>query len=152
MSNLFQQTLLSGKLKLIDVTFHFEAIAVLVKVTDIISLKTQTCKKVKEEYLDVAKDLLQEINIQISKDDERHLGAVIGSEDFKKQHIEQMIKEWSDELTLLTEISQPQAVYACTLVDTSIVSPNSSDRYLPWKTIFNRRYHTAPIYSSNNGW
>ena len=70
---------------------------------------------VKEEYLDVAKDLFRETNIQISKEGERHLGDVIGSEDFKKQHIEQMIKKWSDELTLLTEIAvtQPQAAYAC---------------------------------------
>lgn len=70
---------------------------------------------VKDELLDVAKELFRETNIQISKDGERHLGAVIGSEDFKKQYCEQMIKKWSDELTLLTEIAvtQPQAAYTC---------------------------------------
>ena len=44
---------------------------------------------------------------------QRHLGAVIGSELYQKEYIEEIVSKW-DELLLLTEIAeiQPQAAHS----------------------------------------
>ena len=70
---------------------------------------------VKESEYENAKAIFEGTNIQISKDGERHLGAVIGSREYKDQYCTRMVKQWSDELTLLSEIAitQPQSAYAC---------------------------------------
>ena len=45
---------------------------------------------------------------------QRHLGAVIGSELYQKEYIEEIVSKWRDELLLLTEIAeiQPQAAHS----------------------------------------
>ena len=46
---------------------------------------------------------------------QRHLGAVIGSELYQKEYIEEIVSKWKDELLLLlTEIAeiQPQAAHS----------------------------------------
>ncbi|XP_066919036.1 uncharacterized protein [Clytia hemisphaerica] len=70
---------------------------------------------VKEEYLDEAEEIFRETNIQVSKDGERHLGAVIGSINFKDRYCKEIVDKWCKELTLLSEIAvtQPQSAYTC---------------------------------------
>ena len=45
---------------------------------------------------------------------QRHLGAVIRSELYQKEYIEEIVSKWRDELLLLTEIAeiQPQAAHS----------------------------------------
>ena len=46
---------------------------------------------------------------------QRHLGAVIGSELYQKEYLEEIVSKWRDELSLLlTEIAeiQPQASHS----------------------------------------
>ena len=45
---------------------------------------------------------------------QRHLDAVIGSELYQKEYIEEIVSKWRDELLLLTEIAeiQPQAAHS----------------------------------------
>ena len=45
---------------------------------------------------------------------QRHLGAVIRSELYQKEYIEEIVSKWRDELLLLTEMAeiQPQAVHS----------------------------------------
>ena len=45
---------------------------------------------------------------------QRHFGAVIGSELYQKEYIEEIVSKWRDELLLLTEIAeiQPQAAHS----------------------------------------
>ena len=45
---------------------------------------------------------------------QRHLGAVIGSELYQKEYIEEIVSKWRDELLLLTEMAeiQPQAAHS----------------------------------------
>ena len=45
---------------------------------------------------------------------QRHLGAVIRSELYQKEYIEEIVSKWRDELLLLTEMAeiQPQAAHS----------------------------------------
>ena len=70
---------------------------------------------VKAEHQQKANEVFRGTNIQITTEGERHLGAVIGSNEYKDRYCNNLVKEWSDELTLLTRIAvtQPQAAYTC---------------------------------------
>ncbi|XP_076045374.1 uncharacterized protein LOC143027751 [Oratosquilla oratoria] len=48
---------------------------------------------VKPEYFDNAKILFENNEVKLTKEGERHLGAVIGSESFKKQYVEKKVNE-----------------------------------------------------------
>ena len=58
-------------------------------------------------------------NIKITSSGERHLGAVIGSELYLKEYIEEIVSKWRDELLLLSKITeiQPQAPYSAYIHD-----------------------------------
>ena len=51
--------------------------------------------------------------VKITKDGKRHLGAVIGSPEYKDEYCENLVDEWMSELENLVDIpkSQPQAAY-----------------------------------------
>ena len=51
--------------------------------------------------------------IKISSDGQRHLGAVIGSAEFRKEYIDNLVAEWSGMLTTLSSFakSQPHAAF-----------------------------------------
>ena len=70
---------------------------------------------VKQQHEERANEIFQGSNIQISTRGKKHLGAVIGSTDFKKEYCEKLVDGWVTELNLMAEIAmtQPQAVYAC---------------------------------------
>ena len=69
---------------------------------------------VKDTKLAEATDVFADTRIQITIDGERHLGAVIGTEENKRQYINQKISKWKDEINLLAEIAttHPQSAYA----------------------------------------
>ena len=70
---------------------------------------------VKPERYDEAVAMFNGTNIQISLEGSKHLGAVIGSENFKRTYLEEKVSTWVQELTLLSKIAttQPQAAYSC---------------------------------------
>ena len=57
--------------------------------------------------------IFESSGIKISCDGQRHLGAVIGSVEFRKEYIENLITEWSGMITTLSSFakSQPHAAF-----------------------------------------
>ena len=53
--------------------------------------------------------------VTITTDGERHMGAFIGSEFFKKQYVEKKISKWIEDIEALANIAkdEPQAAYSC---------------------------------------
>ncbi|XP_057308551.1 uncharacterized protein LOC130646905 [Hydractinia symbiolongicarpus] len=70
---------------------------------------------VKPGHEQLAKATFEGTNIQICTDGERHLGASIESDSFRKEYCEKMVTIWVKEISLLSDIalSQPQAAYPC---------------------------------------
>ena len=66
------------------------------------------------ESLQEAKNIFKDSQIKFTVDGKRHLGAAIGSEEFRTHYIEEKIEEWCKEISKLTEIAQtqPQAAFA----------------------------------------
>ena len=58
--------------------------------------------------------MFSDTKINIAKEGKRHLGAVIGSNDFRTKYVNEKVTEWCSELKILSEFakSQPQAAYA----------------------------------------
>ena len=69
---------------------------------------------VKKDAKELADQIFGGSNIPINTEGAKHLGAIIGSPEFKKSHIENIIAQWENELLNLTEIakSEPQAAYS----------------------------------------
>ena len=56
---------------------------------------------VKEEHLDKAKFTFKGREVKITKNDQRHLEAVIGSKELKQEYFESMFNNWNDQLDQL---------------------------------------------------
>ena len=65
-------------------------------------------------HLDHAQNIFKDTGIKITCEGKRHLGVVIGSEDFKSEYVREKITNWTEEIIKLTEYSkaQPHAAYA----------------------------------------
>ena len=102
---------------------------------------------VKPEKLEQAEELLRGSGIRVTKDGERHLGAVVGSETFKEDYIKVKVNEWTKEIVTLAEVAktEPQAAYSAFthgirnkwnyLMRTV---PNISDMFLPLENAIRR--------------
>ena len=66
---------------------------------------------VKDEHLDKAKFTFKGSEVKITKSRQQHLGAAIGSKEFKREYIESMVHNWKDQLIYLSKIAEmePQA-------------------------------------------
>ena len=60
--------------------------------------------------LALAKEIFKDTGVQITCDGKRHLGAALGSKSFKKEFISKKVREWVNDVELLSNIaeSQPQ--------------------------------------------
>ena len=69
---------------------------------------------VKEMHLPMARAIFKDTGIQFTTEGRRYLGAAIGSAVFVKSYVSVKVKEWSDELSWLSEIglTQPHAAYS----------------------------------------
>ena len=67
-----------------------------------------------KELLEKAKNMFSDYNIKFTVDGQRHLGAVIGSYDFRITYATAKVKSWCEEMETLCEFSksQPHAAYA----------------------------------------
>ena len=68
---------------------------------------------VKKSCLKDAKTIFTDTNINITADGRKHLGAVVGSDTYKVQYVENLVDDWNTQLKLLSTIAetQPQAAY-----------------------------------------
>jgi hypothetical protein len=66
------------------------------------------------KLLQEAEGIFNSTKISITTDGSRHLGAVLGSVEFRQQYINDLVKEWTKQLSNLVEFakSQPHAAYA----------------------------------------
>ena len=69
---------------------------------------------VKPELYDLALDIFRDSGVIITKEGQRHLGAVIGTEEFKKKYMEEKVNEWVKEVEVLADIAktEPHAAYS----------------------------------------
>ena len=70
---------------------------------------------VKPEYLESAKEMFKGTGINITDHGRKHLGAVIGSEEYKREYIRDKVEEGvaSIEKLMVIARTQPQAAYSC---------------------------------------
>ena len=70
---------------------------------------------VKDGGLTKAKELFENSGVIITAEGQRHLGAVIGSENYKSKFLTNLVKGWTDEVTNLAEIAKidPHSAYTC---------------------------------------
>ncbi len=68
---------------------------------------------VKPEHLDYAKKTFAGTGLQITTEGKRHLGAVVGSKEFRDQYVNEKIDEWVKQLEVLGEIAkiEPHIAY-----------------------------------------
>ena len=59
---------------------------------------------VKEEHLDKTKFIFKGSEAEIAKIGQRHLGAAVGSKEFKREYIESVVNNWKDQLMYLSKI------------------------------------------------
>ena len=69
---------------------------------------------VKKEHLLQARDIFGDTGVQLTTEGRRYLGAALGSPEFIKSYVNGKVREWSDELSKLSEISltQPHSAYS----------------------------------------
>ena len=68
---------------------------------------------VKSDKYELAKSIFKDTNINITKEGKRHLGAAIGSNEFKDEYVANFVKDWINQLKVLSEIAKayPQSAY-----------------------------------------
>ena len=69
---------------------------------------------VKENQLPHATTLFHNSNVNITVEGKRHLGAIVGTEIYKREYADDLVKDWNSQLRILSTIaeSQPQAAYS----------------------------------------
>ena len=94
---------------------------------------------VKEEHLDKARFIFKGSEIKITKSSQRHLGAAIGSKEFKREYIESMVNSWKDQLIYLSKIAEmeTQAAYVAFIGASKVSLRIFFDQFLIFMIIFN---------------
>ena len=78
-------------------------------------LASKTILIVKEEQKAKAIEVFGDTEITITTAGERHMGAVIGSQEYKLEYVKNKVSKWVQDVEVLSEIAkdEPQAVYSC---------------------------------------
>ena len=68
----------------------------------------------KKEHLLLARDIFGDTGVQLTTEGRRYLGVALGSPEFIKSYVSGKVREWSDELSKMSEISltQPHSAYS----------------------------------------
>ena len=74
---------------------------------------------VKEDKLGEARNTFNDSNVNITIEGKRHLGAVIGSNEYREEYLKDLVNDWNNQLVLLSSIaeSQPQTAYSAFVSD-----------------------------------
>ena len=85
--------------------------------------------------------MFTDTNIKITTEGRKHFGAVIGSDTYKVQFVEDLVNDWNRQLKLLLIIveNQPQAVYL------AIASGFRIKLNYPMRTILEISHHLVPL-------
>ena len=77
-------------------------------------LATKTILIVKEEHKEKAMKIFDKTGVSITTEGERHMGAVIGSNDFKLLYVQNKVAKWIKDVETLSEIArdEPQLAYS----------------------------------------
>ena len=80
----------------------------------VIFLTLASVRCVKDEDMKLKAKIFQRQGIEITTKGKRHLGAVVGSQEFKKEYLEEKVNSWIEDVKLLSDIakSEPQCAYA----------------------------------------
>ena len=72
---------------------------------------------VKPQYLEYAREVFAGTGLQITIEGQRHLGAVIGSAEFRDQYVTDKIQGWVEELKMLEKVAkvEPHVAYCAYL-------------------------------------
>ena len=70
--------------------------------------------KVKEDQLPNATMLFDNSNVNFKVEVKRLLGAIVGSEIYKRKYVDNLVKDWNSQLCILSTLaeSQPQAAHS----------------------------------------
>eukprot|EP00117_Sycon_ciliatum_P034485 scpid45796/ scgid4762/ len=68
---------------------------------------------VKPQFLNIAREVFADTEVRVTADGHRHLGAVLGTEQYCNQYVAQKAEQWCKEVKRLATyaLSQPQAAY-----------------------------------------
>ena len=78
-------------------------------------LARKTILIVKPEHRQKAEEVFHQSGVKITTEGERHMGAVIGSQEFKNIYVTNKVNKWIEDVEELSLIAkeEPQAVYSC---------------------------------------
>ena len=68
----------------------------------------------KPEHRQLAEEVFAGSGVKITSEGERHMGAVIGSKEFKEQYVSNKVQKWVEDIEELSKIAkdEPQLVYS----------------------------------------
>ena len=80
-----------------------------------VPLPKKTILIVKPEYKQKAEEIFANSEVKITTEGERHMGAVIGSKEFKETYVTNKVNKWVEDVAELSALAkeEPQAVYSC---------------------------------------
>ena len=80
---------------------------------------------VKKEQLHLAEDLFNDTGINITTHGRKHLGASVGSDEFRKEYISNKVQKWVEEIKILSKIA--------------MIDPHSA--YIAYTRCYNHKYN-----------
>ena len=97
--------------KLADIKNSWDKLSTIGPKYEYFPKSTKSYLIVKRNCLKDAKTIFTDTNINITADGRKHLGAVVGSDRYKVQYVEDPVDDWTAQLKLLSTIAetQPQA-------------------------------------------
>ena len=69
---------------------------------------TKSYLVVKEKKLMEAEKLFTNSRVNITAEGKRHLGAVIGSTQYRDEYVKDLVKDWDNQLTILSTFAETQ--------------------------------------------
>ena len=86
-------------------------------------------------------NLFADSRVNILTEEKRHVGAVIASTEYRAEYVKDLVKDWNNQLTILSAIAetQPQAAYS-----TFVCGFENKLNYFP-RTIPNIRHLLLPL-------
>lgn len=105
---------LSGAGKILDIKGWWDLVNGAGPEIGYIPNATKSVLIVKPEKYDHAVEVFSGSGVIVTKEGQRHLGAVIGTEEFKKKYVEEKVSEWVKEVEALAGIArtEPHAAYS----------------------------------------
>ena len=76
--------------------------------------KPSTCLLVKYQHLQYTYQFFSTSGLNITSEGRRHLGAIIGTDNFKQPYLNELVNDWIQQVKTLTEISksEPHAAFS----------------------------------------